>query len=156
MLELQLQLNSPVTSEDEEDLRMRSLDAMVPLGPEAGPQAPGFLSPSPLPSPDLKVALQTACSAPPWAAHWRRDSRRWSSRAALARGRFSSRASRGSGSSDLLTGEEWAGSTRWALRVAGEDCPTCSPPRHRSEGTQPAQMRVGLPARDPQLSERPC
>lgn len=63
---------------------MRSLDTMVPLGPEAGPQALEFLSPSPLPAPGLKVALQTACSALPRAAHWHRDSRRWSSRAVLA------------------------------------------------------------------------
>lgn len=39
---------------------MRSLDAVVPLGPEAGPQALGFLSPSPLPAPGPKLALQTA------------------------------------------------------------------------------------------------
>ena len=72
---------------------MRSLDAMVSLGPEAGPQAPGFLSPSPLPASGPKVALQTACSALPRTAHWRRDSRCCGSQAALARGCFSSQAS---------------------------------------------------------------
>ena len=94
------------------------------------------------------VALWAACSALPQAAHWRRERSCCGIQAALVPGSIRSRASRGSGSGDLFT-EEGAGRGQPLGVQCWSSCRECSPARAQTRGTQPAEKRVGLPARDP-------